>query len=75
MRLGDETDWAEFPEFLIPGLVWKRNLLGGYTTKVGGKTWKLRLDRAADGVVYTLVIDGVETVNFTEWPSDWVKGG
>ena len=45
-----------------------------YVATVDGHQWKIRInDFPVDEYKYTLMIDGVESDNFNDWPSVWTK--
>lgn len=67
-------NWDDFPEYRVPGLVWRKKLIGGgYVTKVKGKQWVVRINNFPDEPAYTLIVGGNEILHFSDWPSEWTK--
>lgn len=38
---------------------------------VDGKEWKIRVNDFPDMPLYTLMVDGIEAMDFDNWPKDW----
>ena len=69
-----EDNWSDAQSYRISGLRWRRPLIGGpriqYVAKVGGKTWKIRLNNFPDEPAYTLIAGRREVIHFNDWPPD-----
>jgi len=44
-----------------------------YSTHVDGHAWVLRLGDFPAEPLYTLIVDGIETESFDEWPAVWTR--
>jgi hypothetical protein len=54
--------WRETGDPLVP-----------YSARYDGRTLKLRLGDFPAEDLYTLLVDDVEVISFSAWPSGWVR--
>lgn len=75
MAFGREDNWSDVSAYRIAGLRWRRPMIAPrkirYVTKVGGKTWRIRLNNFPDDPAYTLVVGGRDVIHFNDWPPEW----
>jgi hypothetical protein len=61
-RLYQSVSWSRTGE---TGMPWQAS--------PGGETWSIRINDFPDDYLYTLLIDGVSTGNFNDWPETWLR--
>ena len=73
--LRDEDDWSGLNTYRHASVLWRRaGILDApieYRAEHAGQEWLVRMNDFPDEPLFTLIVDGVEIVNFNEWPREW----
>lgn len=73
-RVVKEDNWDDHPE-TRRNVRWQAmddpEVVG--RAEIDGKVWLVRLNDFPDEPLYTLLIDGLETIHFNDWPPFWER--
>ncbi len=75
MSLGSEDDWDTVPHFYNATPVWKTATVitdrFQFQAKVGDSSWFIRLNDFPEEPLWSLIVDDVEIIHFSDWPETW----
>ncbi|WP_139347265.1 MULTISPECIES: hypothetical protein [unclassified Herbaspirillum] len=74
--ISNEDNWNDFPGLAEKPLRWIENPTDVRLIRfvlASNSAWEIRLNDFPEEPMYTLIVEGKEVLNFTEWPDKWAK--